>query len=140
MTKRDLHPSVVEFKQFIKKYPKLIESVRNGEETWQNLYEDWYILGPDDPRWKNYTDHTSQSTDTINEKSGEKQEQNFMNHITKLVKNMDADQFQYYLQQLSSALGSIQGVMNQFQSSNQQNANTDASQNQNRNPFSFRKD
>ncbi len=31
-----------------------LKSVRNGENTWQNLYEDWYLLGPEDRKWEEY--------------------------------------------------------------------------------------
>ena len=44
-TKRELHPSVVEFKQFVKSHPKLVEQVRKQQKTWKELYEDWYLFG-----------------------------------------------------------------------------------------------
>ena len=54
MADQSLHPSVEKFKQFVQENPTIIKSVRNGEDTWQNLYEDWYLLGPNDPKWKKY--------------------------------------------------------------------------------------
>lgn len=34
-----------EFKEFVKKHPLLRQKVINGEKTWQQLYEDYVILG-----------------------------------------------------------------------------------------------
>ena len=42
MAKKNLHPSVQKFKGFVKDHPELIQEVRKGNTTWQELYEDWY--------------------------------------------------------------------------------------------------
>ena len=34
-----------EFKEFVKKHPLVKQKVLNGEKTWQQLYEDYVILG-----------------------------------------------------------------------------------------------
>ena len=52
MTEKKLHPSVLQFKEFVKNNPKIIQEVRKGKATWQELYEDWYLLGEDDSRWE----------------------------------------------------------------------------------------
>lgn len=52
MMPKKLHPSVVNFKEFVSNNPKLILEVRKGEATWQELYEDWYLLGEEDSRWE----------------------------------------------------------------------------------------
>ena len=43
-----------EFKVFVSKYPLIKEDVRNGNKTWQQLYEDFVILGEDDESFKKY--------------------------------------------------------------------------------------
>ena len=52
MTKQKLHPNVQKFKNFVKKHPGLVVDVKKGKKTWQDLYEDWYLLGDDDPKWE----------------------------------------------------------------------------------------
>lgn len=136
MADQSLHPSVEKFKQFVKENPMIIKSVRNGEETWQNLYEDWYLLGPNDPKWKKY----NVATDQASSEKSTKNDKGMLNHLTGIVKNMDADQLQYYVQQLSRTLGSIQGVLSQFQGMNHQQSPKVEPPKPNNNPFAFRKD
>ena len=49
---KNLHPSVIKFKEFVKNNPALIKEVRNGNSTWQEMYEDWFLLGEEDNRWE----------------------------------------------------------------------------------------
>ena len=43
-----------DFKEFVKKNPKLIKYVRNGESNWQKFYEIYDLYGEDDSAWKEY--------------------------------------------------------------------------------------
>ena len=64
------------FKEFVRKYPKLREEVRDGKASWQNLYEEWYLYGSDDAQWDRYrltetaenlaSGITSQKVDNLN--------------------------------------------------------------------------
>ena len=45
---------VDEFKEFVRIHPGLKEEVSAGKSTWQNLYESWYLYGPDDGQWGQY--------------------------------------------------------------------------------------
>ena len=133
MTKKKLHPSVEEFKQFIKEHTHLIQLVRKGEYTWQELYEDWYLLGADDPRWQEYSSSSSKKV-----KKEESNSNGWWNQISGLLKNMDAKQVDGYIEKLNEAISSVQGVLSQFQS---QRSEDSSPMNQERNdPFSFRKD
>nr|WP_263328136.1 YlbD family protein [Neobacillus sp. Marseille-Q6967] len=132
---KNLHPSVVKFKEFVKNNPQLIREVRNGKSTWQDLYEDWYLLGEDDKRWKSAgvkSTNTSKA-DTEADKKGD-----WMSTILGTVQKMDPDQIQHYINNLSQALGAIQGVISQFQGNKQ--PNQIKTQNEPKHPFSFRKD
>ncbi|MBS4203905.1 YlbD family protein [Lederbergia citrea] len=135
MARKSLHPSVEQFKSFVKKHPKLLKSVRNGENTWQEVYEDWYLLGADDPKWNSFKD-AGASEETAVEKT--ETDKGWMNQITGIIKKMDANQVQNHIQQLSQAIGAIQGVLGQFQGGIEQKANQPPSANTN--PFSFKKD
>mgnify|MGYP004459007041 CR=1 FL=1 len=43
-----------DFKNFVKQNPKMAEHVRNGETTWQNLYELYDLYGEKEEVWKPY--------------------------------------------------------------------------------------
>jgi len=60
---------VEEFKDFVRKYPGLKTVVRNGQATWQSLFEEWYLYGEDDSQWDKYK--KAKPTET-KEGSGEK--------------------------------------------------------------------
>ena len=48
-----------EFRAFVNKYPKIRDDVLNGNKTWQNIYEDFVILGPDSDIWNKYKETKS---------------------------------------------------------------------------------
>ncbi len=132
MTSKKLHPSVLKFKEFVKNNPKVIQEVRKGNATWQELYEDWYLLGEDDERW-NVLGTENKTETTVSD-----QKNDWMSNIMGMLKKMDPNQVQHHMNNLSQAIGAIQGLLGQFQNSNQQNAprGNDGPAN----PFSFRKD
>lgn len=134
MTQKKLHPSVVKFKEFVKQYPKISTEVKKGTVTWQELYEDWYLLGEDDPRWDQFKD-TKEGHEKEN--SAEEKNSDFVTQIFDYFKTMDVNQVQQYISNASQALGAVQGVLSQFQTptkpSNRNNTGPS-------HPFSFRKD
>ncbi|RWR08237.1 YlbD family protein [Siminovitchia fortis] len=136
MAGKKLHPSVERFKSFIKEHPNLIKLVRNEEYTWQELYEDWYLLGEDDPKWTQYKKESP--TKAPDQKNDEKK---WVQQLTGMFKKMDANQMQHHINNLSEAIGAIQGVLAQFQGNSQNSQENIPPQNEApRNPFSFRKD
>lgn len=54
MANQNAQSSIDEFKQFIKRHPKLISEVRKQEKSWQEVYENWVLLGEDDSIWDPY--------------------------------------------------------------------------------------
>lgn len=133
MTRKKLHPSVEQFKQFVKEHPNLIKLVRDEESTWQELYEEWYLLGEDDPKWEKYK--KGNTTETIENKDDEKK---WVQQFSGFLKKMDVNQMQNHINNLSQAVGAIQGLLAQFQGSSQQQ--NEPVQEAPRNPFAFRKD
>jgi hypothetical protein len=131
MTEHKLHPSVEEFKKFVTNHPKILDEVKDGNATLQELYEDWYLLGEEDERWKQLLSE-NKATKTINEKP------DWISSILGSMKNMDPQQIQYYVGHLSQALGAIQGVLAQFQTDKPKSAGT--TQEKPNHPFFFRKD
>lgn len=135
MSDKKLHPSIEEFKGFVKKHPGLVKEVRREEHTWQELYEDWYLLGSDDPRWDKYK--TGEAAESKSEKSEEK---SWISQLTGMIKKMDANQVEQQLGKLSEAIGTLQGVLSQFNGQGQEPSPPQSGNEAPRNPFAFRKD
>ncbi|WP_342430484.1 YlbD family protein [Neobacillus sp. FSL H8-0543] len=133
MMPKKLHPSVVNFKEFVSNNPKLILEVRKGEATWQELYEDWYLLGEEDSRWEIIRSENKIQSEENTDKKGD-----WISTIMGTIQKMDPEQVQHYINNLSQALGAIQGVLSQFQGSNK--TNQVKPQIEQRHPFLFRKD
>ncbi|MCM3665762.1 YlbD family protein [Mesobacillus subterraneus] len=133
MAKKKLHPSVQKFKEFVKAHPALIQEVRSGSTTWQELYEDWYLLGEDDPRWGTKSNSEKAEKDDEQEKKTD-----WLGTIMGAVQNMDPEQLQGQIYNISQAIGAIQGVLSQFQGNKggQQVSKSSGPGH----PFSFRKD
>jgi hypothetical protein len=132
---KKLHPSVEKFKEFVKSNPNLIQEVRKGNATWQELYEDWYLLGEDDKRWESF----GNKPDNEPEKNNEPEKADWMSNIVGTFKKMDANQIQHHINNLSQAIGAIQGVLSSFQAGNQGGAPVKPQEGP-KHPFSFRKD
>jgi hypothetical protein len=133
---KSLHPKVKEFKEFVRKHPKIVKDVRNGNANWQELFEDWYLLGEEDTRWNPYRD-----TAEKNEKKDEESSKNgWFDHVGELVKKMDANQLQSHINNISEVLGTVQGVISQFQSNPKGTTVTNETRSKPSHPFSFRKD
>jgi hypothetical protein len=138
---KKLHPKVTEFKSFVKKHPKIIKEVRNGTAQWQDLFEDWYLLGEEDSRWDEYREDGGGKKKSSQNSDGDKKG-NWVDKIGEMVKSMDANQLQDHINSISEALGAVQGVLSQFQSSNSTKATPKIEETSSKppHPFSFRKD
>jgi len=127
--------SVEHFKEFVKRHPKLRDEVRNGNKTWQQYYEDWYLYGEDSDIWNPYSDNRNNpQKELISANDGN----GYLGKVMSLVRNLNADQIQGHLSNVNSTLTNIQQLISQFKgpsSTPQRNQNT--TQNQ---PFNFRKD
>lgn len=136
MTNKELHPSIQKFKSFVKDHPKMVMEVRKGNSTFQELFEEWYLLGEEDPRWEAFKDGNEEEKSS----SEEEEKKEWIPQILGAIKNMDPNQIQGHISNLSQALGAIQGVISQFQTGNQPNFRSGSGQGQSSHPFHFRKD
>ncbi|MDF2945845.1 MAG: coat family protein [Bacillales bacterium] len=126
------NPSVQEFKKFVKKHPKLITEVRKGSKSWQELYEDWTIIGEKDDYWNDYreVDSTLVNNETVSSEptqnevkknpltsllSGEnKTAMDWVGTIFTAMKQVDMNQVQNQISNVGTTLQSIQQVIQQF--------------------------
>lgn len=131
MGKDKLHPSVKKFKQFVVNHPHVLEEVKRGEKTLQELFEEWYILGEDDPKWN--VNHQSEKK-SKDESNDDGKLNDIIGSVLSAVKNIDIQQLQKHIGTAQQFITSLQEIIQQFQG-NQQTSN------KNSHPlFSFRKD
>lgn len=143
LSKKELDPSVEEFKSFVKKHPKLIKHVRNKKESWQPYYEKWVLLGEDDDTWNRFKDEGKSSDEgKKEEKNGEseKNQKDFMKQMMGMVDNVDLDKVQGHINQLSGAMTNIQSLVTQFKEMRNKGQTQPQPNKPNPSPFHFGKD
>ncbi|XMB66653.1 spore coat protein YlbD [Mycoplasmatota bacterium zrk1] len=96
--------SIEEFREFVKKYPKLKFKVRDGDRTWQNIYEEWSLLGEES--FENYKEEEGLLA------SSEGQET--LRTVVKYAQKLNVDN-------ITKTLGSVQKIMQIFQGLNTSN-------------------
>ncbi|MCD8502537.1 MAG: YlbD family protein [Bacillaceae bacterium] len=154
MSKSNLHPKVQEFKEFVKRHPQLVSKVRGGTKTWQDLYEEWSILGEADEIWKKYkqakdepeatevkTEKISKESD-VEDNSDEDKSKNpsfQLADILALLKSVNLDDIQGHINNLSGVMKTLQGLVSSFQSNSPSSSNSSSSSNsQQQQPFNYR--
>lgn len=140
--------SVEKFREFVKQHPHLRNEVKQHQTTWQELFEEWYILGESHPRWE--VDQTGseteskqgQSNEVGNKKNETEQGTELMGMVLGALKNMDINQIQQYIISANQALGTIQGLLEMFQGNKMTHEEESPKPEieQRTNPFMFRKD
>ena len=96
MTKKD------EFKEFVRKNPKLISYVKKGEMDWQKFYEIYDLYGEEESAWNNYlVKEEVRSTTAVTSGLG-------FSEIMNFIKNID-------LNSVQEGVNSVQRVLGVFQ-------------------------
>lgn len=83
-----------EFKEFIKTKPELIDYVKNKEYTWQDFYEIYDLYGKNEEAWDKYKKIEDRKTASLEE-------------LTSLVKNINIDNVQKYINNAQKAINVI---------------------------------
>ena len=94
-----------EFKSFIKRHPLLKNEVQSGRKTWQELYEDFVLLGED-----SYSDDQKEESKEVKKdetKSNSINPENIINSVMGYVKKIDPDT-------ITKTVTSIQKVIELF--------------------------
>ncbi len=91
-----------EFKDFVKTHPNLISVVQNKKHTWQDLFEVFDLYGNDEESWNRYLNIKENFSNTASSSIGE---------LTKLFKNINIDNVQKYLDTAGKAVGIVQELM-----------------------------
>ena len=72
-----------EFKEFVKKHPNLVNSVKDKKYTWQDLYEVYDMYGEDNSVWQKYEEDDDRAG-TLAE-------------LSNIVKNINMDSIQKHI-------------------------------------------
>ena len=97
-----------EFREFVKVHPLVRDEVKNGTRSWQQIYEDWYIMGDGDDIWGKYKTQAS-STPAENKKLEDLLTSENLKNIWGYVKKINPDS-------ISKTLNTIQKVLQITQS------------------------
>lgn len=85
------------FREFIKSKPYLVTKVKNKETTWQDLYEIYDLYGEDDSAWSKFKDDDRAAP---------------LSELASLVKNVNMDNVQKYINNAQKAINVIQELTN----------------------------
>lgn len=96
-----------EFKAFVKKNPKLITFIKNGDMTWQKFYEIYDIYGDSSDAWKDYLVSNEVVEKTVGATSvlG-------INDIFSWIKNINLDSLQEGVNSLQRVIGVVKDLGN----------------------------
>lgn len=109
MPDQSLHPSVRDFKEFAKKYPKLIEAARKDTSLWQDYYEKWVLLGEEDSYWDSFKEG-------VNKKERSKAQTDFFQQLARYAENLDVNQVQKQVRSWNETITTLQEMLSTFQS------------------------
>lgn len=112
-----------EFKKYVKKYPKLINYVKEGKMSWQDFYELYDIYGENDEVWSKYISESSSmnasninsnntntnksiNTDSVSNDDSNKESKSItsVGDVVKMIKNMDVNKVQDGISSLQKAV------------------------------------
>ena len=87
-----------EFKSFVATKPELVNYVKSKENTWQDFYEIYDMYGDNPSVWNKYIDNQHEP----DERAGP------INELTSLVKGVNIDNVQKYINNAQKAINVIQ--------------------------------
>lgn len=97
-----------EFKEFVKKNPRLITFIKNGDMTWQKFYEIYDIYGDSSDAWKDYLvskENVSKAAVATTGALG-------INDIFSWIKNINLDSLQEGVNSLQRVIGVVKDLGN----------------------------
>jgi len=99
-----------EFKEFVKKNPKLISFVKNNEMTWQKFYEMYDLYGEEESVWKDYIENKKQINSQNNAEKVAKTgiAGLTLSEVVNWFKNVDLDGLQEGIGNVQRVLGVVQ--------------------------------
>ena len=91
-----------EFREFVSRYPLVREDVISGKRSWQNIYEDWVILGENNIIWDKYRESKKETIDLLSSEN--------LRNVMNYVKKINPDSISKTLNTIQKILQITQGV------------------------------
>ncbi len=85
------------FKEFVRNNTFLINHVKNGDKTWQDLYQLYDLYGEDENAWNKYLDDSNNTN--------KKNNNNYLEEIVNMCRNIDVNKVQEGITSLQKTLG-----------------------------------
>lgn len=128
MSEENYRTELERFKTFINNHPKLRRDIRKNGKSWQEIYEQWVLLGEDDEYWDAYREKEPEKT---NEKEGTDSDKDnlfakfnlkpdMVKQVLKYAETLDMEKLQEQVQQLSKTISTVQQIVSQYQQPDQQ--------------------
>lgn len=89
------------FKEFVRKNPKLVKFVKNGDSSWQKFYEIYDLYGEDKEVWKDYLEVRKEAAVATASTIG-------VGEVFNWLKNINLDSVQSGVTNLQKVLGLVQ--------------------------------
>lgn len=99
-----------EFKEFVKKNPRLITYVKNNEMTWQKFYEMYDLYGESEEAWKEYITKEEQKEEIVNAGVKNGVAGLTLSEVVNWFKNVDLDGLQEGIGNVQRVLGVMQDL------------------------------
>lgn len=116
--KQDRKQVVHQFKQFLSEHPRLVEEIRQKKRTLQEVFEEYILLGEEDPSWELYK----------KTKPDRKKEKNDTSSSSKLLasilSNINLDNIDKHMEQADKIIGGVIQMIEQYQKENTEDTNT----------------
>lgn len=97
-----------EFKEFVKKNPKLITYVKNNEMTWQKFYEMYDLYGDTNDIWNDYLRNKEEIKEEIKQTTKTGIAGLTLSEVVNWIKNVDLDNLQEGIGNVQRVLGVMQ--------------------------------
>ncbi|WP_349410381.1 spore coat protein YlbD [Pseudalkalibacillus sp. SCS-8] len=108
---------VEQFKMFVRSHPGLIDHVKSGNQSWQEVFTEWNLLGEEHEQWGQYIERNIGVSSKKKVKTKSKNVNDLsVGELLNMFKNLDIEEVREYVSQFSSAVTGIQEMLQQFQS------------------------
>ena len=97
-----------EFKEFVRKNPKLITYVKNNEMTWQKFYEMYDLYGDINDVWNDYISTKEEVKEEIKKTTKAGIAGLTLSEVVNWIKNVDLDNLQEGIGNVQRVLGVMQ--------------------------------
>jgi len=97
-----------EFKEFVRKNPKLISYVKSNEMNWQKFYEMYDLYGEDNEVWKEYLEKKEVKEEVVSDVVKTGVAGLTLSEVVNWFKNVDLDGLQEGIGSVQRVLGVVQ--------------------------------